>query len=415
VEFSTVVSMHIVVINSGSSSIKFSVFEAGEGEPESLYEGEVSGIGGTAEFAFRDANGRELSGGGRGSVQAGSYVEAIGVVVGAVTGEGMPEVGAVGYRVVHPGPKIAEHVRITDEVIRALEEAVMFAPLHDPAAIEMIREMMARMPGVPHYACFDTVFHETMPEPAKAYAVPMEYRLRGVRRYGFHGLSCESIVRQLRDAKIRLPQRMVIAHLGSGCSVTALVGGRSVDTTMGLTPTGGVVMGTRPGDLDPGLVLYLLRQMEGERDAAFAAVEKMLNRESGMVALSGLPNDMRGVREAAERGDERARLAVEIFTRSVKKAIGGFMALMGGVDAIVFAGGIGEHDARSRAEILSGMEGLGIVVNGELNEARGSGLRRVSASESGAAILVVPSKEDLMIAAHVQQMMQAESAGKQAC
>ncbi|HMF65683.1 MAG TPA: acetate/propionate family kinase [Edaphobacter sp.] len=399
--------MHILVINSGSSSIKFSVFETGAGEPVSLFEGEVRGIGGgKPEFEFRDAAGKDLSK-SNSAVEAGSSLEAIRVVVGAVTGSGMPGVDAVGYRVVHPGAKLDRHVRITDEVMLDLEEAVLFAPLHDPSAIELIREMMAKMPDVPHYACFDTVFHETMPDAATAYAIPMEYRERGVRRYGFHGLSCESIVRQLHTAGISLPKRMVIAHLGSGCSVTVLVAGRSVDTTMGLTPTGGVVMGTRPGDLDPGLVLYLLRQMEGDRKAAFGAVEKMLNHDAGMVALSGLPNDMRGVREAAENGNARAKLALEIFTRSVKKAVGGFLALMGGLDAVVFAGGIGEHDARSRAEILGGLEELGILVNGTLNVAKESGVRQISASESKTMILVVPTKEDLMIAVHVYRMVQA--------
>ncbi len=399
--------MHILIVNSGSSSIKFSSFDSSEGTPRSLVEGEVTGIGGgRGGFKFRDAAGKDLSG-GRTEVKAENPVEAIGLVVEAVSGAGMPVVEAVGYRVVHPGARLDRHVRITDEVMRDLEEAVVFAPLHDPSAIEMIREMMEKMPDVPHYACFDTVFHETMPEAATAYAVPMEYRERGARRYGFHGLSCESIVLQLREEGIQLPQRMVIAHLGSGCSVTALVAGRSVDTTMGLTPTGGVVMGTRPGDLDPGLVLYLLRQMEGDREAAFGAVERMLNRESGMVALSGLPNDMRGVREAAGKGDQRAGLALEIFTRSVKKAVGGFIALMGGVDAIVFAGGIGEHDARSRAEILGGMEGMGVVVNAALNEAKENLLYRISASESKTMVLVVPSKEDLMIAVHVDRMLRA--------
>ncbi len=403
--------MHLLVINSGSSSIKFSVFAAEDQDtgalPVSLFEGEVSGIGsGKASFQFRDAEGRDLSG-GVSSTKAESSLEAIGLVVKAVSSAGMPRVDAVGYRVVHPGAKLKQHVRITEEVMRDLEDAVVFAPLHDPSAIEIIREMMEKLPGVPHYACFDTVFHETMPEAATTYAIPLEYRELGVRRYGFHGLSCESIVRQLRDAGIRLPQRMVVAHLGSGCSVTALLAGRSIDTTMGLTPTGGVVMGTRPGDLDPGLVLYLLRQMEGDRKAAFGAVEKMLNREAGVVALSGLPNDMRGVREAAGKGDKRAILALEIFTRSVKKAMGSFIALMGGVDAVVFAGGIGEHDAQSRVEIVDGLDGLGIVMNRELNDAKGGRLRRINASESKAMILVVPSKEDLMIAMHVDRMVRS--------
>ena len=400
--------MHLLVINSGSSSIKFSVFASEDKNsalPASLYEGEVSGIGSAkASFQFRDAEGRDLSGAAS-SVKAESSMDAIGLVMEMVGRADMPRVDAVGYRVVHPGAKLDRHVRITDEVMHDLEEAVVFAPLHDPSAIELIREMMGKLPDVPHYACFDTVFHETMPEAASTYAIPLEYRERGVRRYGFHGLSCESIVRQLREAGIRLPQRMVITHLGSGCSVTALLAGRSIDTTMGLTPTGGVVMGTRPGDLDPGLVLYLLRQMEGGREAAFGAVEKMLNRASGMVALSGLANDMREVRKAAAEGDERAALALTIFTRSVKKVIGGFIALLGGVDAIVFAGGIGEHDAQSREEILEGLDTMGVLMNKELNHASGDRLRRIHASESKGIILVVPTKEDLMIAMHVERMV----------
>jgi len=405
--------VHILVINSGSSSIKFSLFDSVAGEPRSLFEGEVTGIGGVnANFKFRDADGRDLSG-GRSKVKAERPVEAIGLVVEAVSGSGLANglstVDAVGYRVVHPGAKLDRHQRITPEVMRDLEEAVVVAPLHDPAVIEVIREMMERFPDVPHYACFDTVFHETMPEAATTYAIPVEYRERGVRRYGFHGLSCESIVRQLRaEGGLEFPRRMVIAHLGSGCSVTAVVDGRSVDTTMGLTPTGGVVMGTRPGDLDPGLVLYLLRQMKGDR---VSALEKMLNHDAGMVALSGMPNDMKAVREAVVRGDARAKLAVEIFTRSVKKAVGAFVALMGGVDAVVFAGGIGEHDALSRAEILGGLEGFGISVNSVLNEAKGDAIRRVSASESVPMVLVVPAKEDWMIAVHVDGMARAGLAG----
>jgi acetate kinase len=396
--------VHILVINSGSSSIKFSLFAAGKGEPRSLYEGEVTGIGGEKSgFKFRDAEGRDLSG-GRTEVKAESPVEAIGLVVEAVSGAGLPKVEAVGYRVVHPGARLDRHQRITDEVMKNLEEAVGFAPLHDPAVIEVMKELMDRFPGVGHYACFDTVFHQTMPDAAMTYPIPMKYRERGVRRYGFHGLSCESIVRQMKELDGGVPRRMVIAHLGSGCSVTAVVDGRSVDTTMGLTPTGGVVMGTRPGDLDPGLVLYLLRQTEGDK---VAALETMLNHDAGMVALSGMPNDMKAVREAAAKGDARARLAVEIFTRSVKKAVGGFIALMGGVDALVFAGGIGEHDARSRAEIAGGLEDLGISMNSALNDANGDGVRRVSASDSVAAVLVVPAKEDLMIAVHVDRMVRA--------
>jgi acetate kinase len=394
--------MNILVINSGSSSIKFSLFEAGDGEPRSLFEGEISGIGAErSAFKFRDADGRDLSG-GRAEVKATTPVEAIALVVNAVSGQGLPKVQAVGYRVVHPGAKLDRHQRITDTVMKCLEEAVVFAPLHDPAVIEVIKDMMLKFPNVQHYACFDTVFHHTMPEAATTYPIPVKYREQGVRRYGFHGLSCESIVRQLQaEQTTPFPKRILIAHLGSGCSVTAVVDGRSIDTTMGLTPTGGVVMGTRPGDIDPGLVLYLLRQIQGDQ---VGALEKMLNHDSGMVALSGLPNDMKAVRDAAAKGDARAKLAAEIFTRSVKKAVGSFAALMGGIDAMVFAGGVGEHDAKSREEILSGLESFGISINSELNRAKGDALRLVSASDSVTAVLVVPAKEDWMIAVHVERM-----------
>ncbi|WP_263366363.1 acetate/propionate family kinase [Edaphobacter bradus] len=401
--------MHILVINSGSSSIKFSVYSAGGAEPQSMFEGEVSGIGsGKASLKFRDAAGRDLTGGSP-EVKAENPVEAIGVVERALNSGAMPQIDAVGYRVVHPGPKLKRHVRLSDEVMRDLKEAAEFAPLHDPVAIEMIEDAMQRIPRAAHYACFDTVFHETMPEAASTYALPEKYREQGVRRYGFHGLSCESVVRQLRTAGIRLPQRMVIAHLGSGCSVTALLAGRSIDTTMGLTPTGGVVMGTRPGDLDPGLVLYLLRKMNGD-----AELERMLNRDAGMVGLTGLPNDMKMVREGAAKGDSRAQLAIEVFTRSVRKAIGGFSWLMGGLDAVVFAGGIGEHDARSRAEILEGLEEMGIRVDPVLNDAEihdpADMLRAIHASESRSRVFVVPSREDLMIAVHVARMRREATA-----
>jgi acetate kinase len=312
----------------------------------------------------------------------------------------MDAIGAVGYRVVHPGPEIQDDVRVTPEILQKLDHAANFAPLHDPEAVAIIRETMQRIPDVPHFACFDTVFHRTMPEEASTYAIPKKDRERGVKRYGFHGLSCESVVRQMRNLG-PLPQRMVIAHLGSGCSVTALVEGESVDTTMGLTPTGGVVMGTRPGDLDPGLMLYLLRQ-ERDGDAA-EELERLLNHNAGMVALTELPNDMKEVRKAGREGNGAAILALKVFTRSIRKAIGGFAWLMGGLDAIVFTGGIGEHDAATRAEVLSGDEAS---INSSLNEEKSDGVRRISASDSKTAVFVAPAEEDLVIALHVKRMIQ---------
>ncbi|MEA2262892.1 MAG: hypothetical protein QOJ51_5717 [Acidobacteriaceae bacterium] len=408
--------VHILVINSGSSSIKFSIFEAApnatQGQrfpwPRALFAGEISGLGGPAlGFTFRDAEGRELS---NAALQANdaSKKDPMTLLENAVCKAGMPPIEAVGYRVVHPGPLLHQHQRITEEVLRDLEQAVPFAPLHDPEAIRLIRDMMGRFPQARHYACFDTIFHQTMPAEASTYAIPSEYRRQGVRRYGFHGLSCEGVVDDMREAldraKAQFPRRMVIAHLGSGCSVTALVEGRSVDNTMGLTPTGGVVMGTRPGDLDPGLILYLLRQGKGDGEAAWASVESMLNHQAGMVALSGLPNDMRAVRKAAAAGNTDAKLAIEVFCRSVKKAIGAYAWLLGGLDALVFTGGIGEHDVQSRAEILRELESCGIVLDAAANQAGGDELRRVSAPNSGVAVWVVTAQEDRMIAVHVRQM-----------
>ena len=322
----------------------------------------------------------------------------------AICRPAMPPIDAVGYRVVHPGPLLDRHQRITDQVLQDLEQAVVFAPLHDPQAIALIRDMMSRFPNARHYACFDTIFHQTMPAEASTYAIPVPYRRQGVRRYGFHGLSCEAVVADLRAAADGpFPHRMVIAHLGSGCSLTSLVDGRSVDTTMGLTPTGGVVMGTRPGDLDPGLVLYLLRQAT-DRESALNSVETLLNHHAGIVALSGLPNDMRELRKAAKQGSGDATLALDIFTRSVRKAIGAFAWLMGGLDAVVFTGGIGEHDVQSRAEILRGLGDYGVLLDTEANEAGGNNLRRVSSSVSKVAVWVVTAQEDRMIAVHVGQM-----------
>jgi acetate kinase len=396
--------LHTLVINSGSSSIKFSIFESGQGAelPRALFTGEISGMGGARlGFTFSDAQGHEL---GHGASQS----EPMKLLEDAVCGPGMPPIDAVGYRVVHPGPLLDRHQRITEEVLQDLQQAVVFAPLHDPEAIGLIRDMIGRFPKARHYACFDTIFHETMPPEASTYAIPIEIRKRGVRRYGFHGLSCEAVMDDMRAAcsraKTEFPRRMVLAHLGSGCSVTALQDGRSVENSMGLTPTGGVVMGTRPGDLDPGLVLYLLRQAGGDREAAMNSVEALLNHKAGMVALSGLPNDVRAVRKAAGEGSADAKLALAVFTRTVRKAIGSYSWLLGGLDAVVFTGGIGEHDAQSRAEILAGLESIGVTLDTAANEAKGDDLRRISSPESQVAVWVVTAQEDRMIAVHVGQM-----------
>ena len=397
--------MHILVLNPGSSSIKFSMHEVGDGSAEcrSLYEGELGGIGGRSEkLVFRDAAGNDLSG-RLGVVKPGSMEEAIAIVERAVGLDGLPSIDAVGYRVVHPGAHLRGHQRLTAEVLVELRAACEFAPLHDPEALAMIGETMRRFSGMPHIACFDTVFHETMPEEATVYALPFAVRRQGVRRYGFHGLSCESVVAQLREAQgITFPRRMVIAHPGSGCSVTACIDGRSVDTTMGLTPTGGVMMGTRTGDLDPGVVLFLLRQAGATVDS----VERMIDGDAGLRALGGV-NDMRELRKRAAEGNARASLAIRVFCRSVVKAIAGFIALYG-VDAIVFTGGIGEHDAASRGEIAGALSGLGVELDFAANQLQqktvGQAVRKISDEDSPVAVYVAPAQEDRMIAQHVAEM-----------
>jgi acetate kinase len=388
--------MRILVLNSGSSSIKFSIFQADATAPATLFEGELSGIG-TPNVKLTT----QLSGATEDhkSLDARNLSQAIELVLQTVTAQ--PPVDAVGYRVVHPGPKLQGHQRITPAVLRDLEAAAAFAPLHDPEALQVIHAGMAHLPNVPHFACFDTVFHATMPAEATTYPLPLEYRDQGVHRYGFHGLSCESIVRQMRSLG-ELPKRMVIAHLGSGCSVTALRDGRSIDTSMGLTPTGGVVMGTRPGDLDPGVILYLLR--EQKTSDPITAVEVLLNHASGMVALSGMANDVKQVRKAASEGSAQAVLALKVFTRSITKAIGGFCWLLGGLDAIVFAGGIGEHDAQTRTDILDGLTSLGVTLDTAPPPAPAHGIQQISAPASKTTVFIVPAQEDLMIAVHVERM-----------
>ena len=390
-------SMRILVLNGGSSSIKFSTYDTAESEPRCLMDGELSGIG--TDNATLKISGDDNE------TQVGAHDTgtAVGLALDAVARASSYAPEAIGYRVVHPGAKLRGHQKITEDVLRDLEQATEFAPLHDPEAVQLIRAGMKRYPDCAHYACFDTVFHETMPAEATTYPLPVKYLEQGVRRYGFHGLSCESIVRQMR-AHGQLPARMVIAHLGSGCSVTALQDGRSVDTTMGLTPTGGVVMGTRSGDVDPGLVLFLLRQQEGTSAEAVTAVEALLNHGSGISALSGLPNDVRAVRSAAADGNHYAELALKVFTRSVTKAIGGYAWLLGGLDVIVFAGGIGEHDPQTRFDILANVGGLGMDFESSKTSSAASGIQRISGSGSETEVFIVPSQEDLMIALHVQRM-----------
>ncbi len=346
----------VLVVNSGSSSLKFGLF-VGE---KTLVDGTVDGVGGDAgSVTMKDGDGKEMH---SEAASVKTQVEALGLAVSRMETLGLPAVAAVGHRVVHGGPRLLEHCEITPAVIATLRASVHFAPLHIPPALELIAEAQRRYPGVREYACFDTTFHETMPEAAKRLPLPEKYWDEGVRRYGFHGLSVESVVHGLGAA---VPERMVVAHLGSGCSVTALRGGRSVDTSMGLTPAGGVAMATRTGDLDPGVVVYLLRAGVGVE-----ALETMINHECGLMGMAG-HKDIREVEKAADAGDSGAQVALEVFYRTIAKTIGGYASVLGGVDLLVFTGGIGEHSGRTREAVCGKLGFLGFAVKSVGSEEEG--------------------------------------------
>lgn len=316
-----------------------------------------------------------------------SSKEAAEFLINAIKKRPLPEPSIVGHRIVHGGPQLREHRRITPAVLKELEAAIPFAPIHLPPALDVIRLSIEKFPHLPQVACLDTAFHRTLPEHAARLPFGEHFWREGIRKYGFHGLSCESIVHALGQA---MASKAIIAHLGNGCSLTAVENGKSIETTMGLTPTGGVIMGTRSGDLDPGVFLHLLStQHYGAKQ-----LEHLLNHEAGLLGISGKTSDMRALLEAA---DASARLAVEMFCYSARKAIGALAAVLIGVELLVFTGGIGEHATAVRKEICAGLGYLGIVLSSEAN-ARSEDV--ISAPESDCAVRVVASDEDLQIARH---------------
>jgi acetate kinase len=389
----------ILVLNSGSSSLKFGVYSAAAaGEPRATHQGEIEGIGGSeGKIWLKDGDGKTLEQESRNFAQQSDAAKGVAEKLSKLKLSGL---AGIGHRVVHGGPSLTEHQRVTPQVVNTLEAAAHFAPLHVPAAIALIREAEKLYPGVPQFACFDTAFHTTMPEAVSRLPLPRKYWDAGIRKYGFHGLSCESIIHALRDS---LPKYLIVAHLGNGASITAIVDGKSVDTTMGLTPTGGIVMGTRPGDLDPGVLIHILKTNGNNADE----LSTMLDKESGLLGISGSASDMRELHEAAGRGDKQARLAIEMFARAAAKAIGGFVATMGEVDALVFTGGIGEHDAEVRAAICEGMEIFGVQLDEGENR---KNAREINWGERRVSVRVIESDEDGQIARHVARLLQTGTA-----
>jgi acetate kinase len=299
--------------------------------------------------------------------------------------------------VVHGGSYFSGPALLTPDVVKKIEECAPLAPLHNPPALLGIREAMRVLPHTPQVAVFDTAFHATIPAEAHVYALPYEYYERhGVRRYGFHGTSVQSVTRTA-DAMLggRLAElKVIVAHLGNGASVTAVSGGRSLDTSMGLTPLEGLVMGTRPGDVDPGVLLYLMREL----GLTPADVDRVLNKESGLVGVSGLTNDMRDVLEAAARGDERAALALGIYCYRLKKYVGAYAAALGGLDVLIFTAGVGENSAEIRGKVCDGLGFLGIVLDREANAKAHGVTSDIAAAGSQVRVLVVATDEERVIA-----------------
>jgi acetate kinase len=394
-------SLPVLVLNSGSSSIKFSGYEAVNGQRTKLFEGAVDGIGtDLGQYWIKDADGKKLV---DQNPALPTRAVAFKLVADALHSGKFPMPVAIGHRMVCGGPTVQKNQLITPELIDEMERYTAFAPLHTPIAIYIMRESLHIFPGVPNFVCLDTYFHRTMPEVVTHMPIPDEYAAMGVRRYGYHGISYESIVHQLQPS---VPGKLIVAHLGNGASITAIRNGQCLDTSMGLTPTGGLISGTRTGDIDPGVLLFILRKIAETTSDATAAADKLevvASKKAGLLGVSGLSNDMRELREAIQAGNAKARLAVDKFTWTIAKWIGSFVAELGGLDMLVFTGGIGENDIASRAEICSGLGALGIVLDPARNNVRGPAI--ISAKDSPVTVRVIPPAEDLMIVNHVIRLM----------
>jgi acetate kinase len=348
----------ILVLNSGSSSLKFGLYRRGERDEELILNGSAKSIGRAGgSIEVRSETGEQLA--SQDHIMESQH-DALRKITEIVNNRGRVQPIAVGHRIVHGGPHLREHQPITATTMAQLQRAIHFAPLHIPLAIELIRQAQQSFPDAVHIACLDTAFHRTLPEIAARFPLPARYYEQGVIRYGFHGLSYESLVHRLGP---NLPRRAVFAHLGNGCSLAAVLDGKSIDTSMGLTPTGGVPMSTRVGDLDPGVLLYLLRTEQLGVDA----LEELLNRHCGLAGFSNGEGDMQALLARAADNDDLAELAVSAFCSAVRKCIGAYTALMGGIDMLVYTGGIGEHSQEIRRRICRGLEFLSLQTNGLSN------------------------------------------------
>ena len=396
--------MKVLVINCGSSSLKYQLIDM-ENEGV-LAQGLVERIGIEGSILTQKVNGEKYII----EEPMESHKDAIRLVLEALVDEkhgvikNMNEISAVGHRVVHGGEKYSESVLVNDEVMAYLEECVKLAPLHNRPNIIGIEACKALMPNTPMAVVFDTAFHGTMPKEAYSYALPYElYKEHGIRKYGFHGTShkyvsgkvAEVLGKDIKDLKI------VTCHLGNGVSLTAVKNGKSIDTTMGFTPLAGMPMGTRCGDIDPAIVIYLIKELGYSVDE----VNEILNKKSGILGISGLSSDFRDVRDAAyKKGDERSLLAIDIYTYRIRTQIGAYAAAMGGLDVIVFTAGIGENADMIREGCLKNLEFLGVYLDKEKNKQNGE-IAEISKEDSKVKVFVIPTNEELMIAKETMELL----------
>lgn len=384
----------ILTLNAGSSSLKFALFRVDRPDTLALaLRGEIEAIAAHPHFQAWDADGKALVDENWPDAAAGGSQPLFEKVIDWTEAHlGLDRLIAVGHRVVHGGPDHAEPERVTPDLLAALDRITPLAPLHQPQNLAPIRAIAAARPDLPQVACFDTAFHHTMPAVASRFALPREYEAMAIRRYGFHGLSYESIASRLPELAPALARgRVIVAHLGNGASLCALDHGRSIDTTMGFSALDGLVMGTRPGTLDPGVILYLLQ----ERGMTASEVEDLLYRRSGLLGVSGgISSDMRTLLESP---DPRAAEAVELFTYRIAREAGGLTSSLGGLDGLIFTAGIGEHAPPIRAAVCKRLEWLGVVLDPAANE-RGDAL--ISAPQSRVEVRVIATDEERMIARH---------------
>ena len=391
--------MNILVINAGSSSLKYQLLNPETGSL--LAKGLCERIGIDGKFTYKpQVEGKAAL--DAVDVAMPTHSEAIQAVLDAlVDGKNgvvgsMKEIEAVGHRVVHGGEAFNKSVLITDEVLKAIEDCIPLAPLHNPANLTGIRACQKVMPGVPMVAVFDTAFHQTMPPKAYMYALPYAYYEEDkVRRYGFHGTSHKYVAGRAAAMLGKAPEevKLISCHLGNGSSIAAVDGGKSVDTSMGFTPLAGLPMGTRSGDLDAGILEYLMNK----HGMDIKEMLSVLNKKSGVQGVSGVSSDFRDLCAAQDEGNERAALALDLFNYGVKKYIGAYAAAMGGVDAVIFTAGVGENDADQRMAIASGLEFMGIRMDPDANSIRGKEAI-ISAIDSKVKVLLIPTNEELMIA-----------------